>query len=103
VFSLFKRSSARKKRFTHLHIFTVEVPDSWRQNDNPKYLSLTDAAGLAGITGHAFAKRDGGSLADFAGRRFAAVAEMEFYSQNGDERRFQANDRDFIIATLGIF
>ena len=96
MFSLFKRSSARKKRFTHLQIFTVEAPDSWRQNNNPKYLSLTDAADVAAVTANAFAKRDGGSLADFAETRFAAVAEMKFYSQNGDERRFQANDRDFI-------
>jgi hypothetical protein len=58
----------RANRFTHLPIFTIEAPDSWRQNDNPKYLSVTDAAGA--ITGHAFAKKAAGSLADFAEARF---------------------------------
>ena len=97
MFSLFRRSSPRKKRFTQLQIFTVEAPDSWRQNDSPKYLSLTDAAGVAAVTGNAFAKKGGGSLIDFAESRFGAVAEMEFYSQEGDESRFQANGHDFII------
>jgi len=97
VFSIFKKNTAPKRRFTHLQIFTIEVPESWRQNDNRKYLTLSDPAGVAAVTGNAFAKKEGGSLTDFAESRFGAVAEMEFYSQTGDESRLRVNCHDFII------
>jgi hypothetical protein len=97
VFSIFKKDTAPKRRFTHLQIFTIEVPESWRQNDNPKYLALSDPAGVAAITGNAFAKKERGSVTDFAESRFGAVAEMEFYSQTGDESRLRVNGHDFII------
>jgi hypothetical protein len=42
-------------------------------------------------------KKEGGSLTDFAESRFGAVAEMEFYSQKGDESHLQATGHDFII------
>ena len=98
MFSIFKKDTAPKRRFTHLQIFTIEVPESWRQNDNPKYLALSDPAGVAAITGNAFAKKERGSVTDFAESRFGAVAEMEFYSQTGDESRLRVNGHDFITA-----
>jgi hypothetical protein len=95
MFSMFKKSTAHKIRFNYRQIFTVEVPQPWRQNDNPNYLFLSDPTDTAAVSGNAFAKKEGDSLGEFAAHRFASVAE--FYSQIGNDLQLHEKGKELII------